>query len=201
MPAQTWNGITTPVGTDGWNPVLHMKGLADTADVIVPVSSVAHRDGLAATAPGGVLPIPTTVVRTDIPGYPIEIWDGATWSRQVQSSPFITTDENWEYGGGLIRTRAQGFTLVQLIGTMKRIGGGNIALSSTTDILMGTYIPAGWRPTVPASAFAPVATGTIHNGEPLVTVDANGQMILHLGTGSMTIAVGATLNFCMGWYQ
>lgn len=193
-----WNKSTTPAGPDGWNLTPDIGKALDTANVPVPVASQAERDGL--TPPGGKYP-GMMVIRMDISGCPVEIWDGLGWVRQVQSSPFITTDTNWQYGGGLIRTHAQGITMVQLIGTMKRVAGGNINFSSTTDVLMGTYIPAGWRPLVPSSAFVPVATGVVHNGEPLITVDESGQMVLHLGTGSMTIAVGATLNFSMGWYQ
>lgn len=201
MTAQTYNGATVPVGSDGWNPVKHVKEGFETAGLIVSVANEAERDALKDFAPGGVLPVPTTVVRMDVPSYPLEIWDGTTWNRQIQSSTFLTTDTNWQYGGGLIRTHAQGLKIVQLIGTMKRVAGGAINFTSTSDVLMGTYIPSGWRPPVPASAFVPVATGTVHNGEPLITVDSNGQMILHIGTGSMTIAIGATLNFSMGWYQ
>jgi len=77
--AQTWNKITVAVGSDGWNPVAHMKGLADTADVVINVASLAEANGLAALAPGGVLPVPTHICRTDIVGAPIMTWNGTKW--------------------------------------------------------------------------------------------------------------------------
>lgn len=79
MTAQTWNKLTVPVGSDAWNPVAHMKGIADTADVVISVSSAAEANGLAALAPGGVLPVPTHICRTDIVGAPIMTWNGTKW--------------------------------------------------------------------------------------------------------------------------
>lgn len=79
MTAQSWNKITVPVGSDAWNPVAHMKGIADTAKVVINVSSLAEANGLAALAPGGVLPVPTHICRTDIVGAPIMTWNGTKW--------------------------------------------------------------------------------------------------------------------------
>jgi len=59
--------------------------MADSISVIVGVSGTAERDGLAASYPGGTLPIPYYVSRKDVTGSPIEIWDGSTWTRYSRS--------------------------------------------------------------------------------------------------------------------
>ena len=79
MTAQTATGVTVPVGSDGWNPIAHIKGAFDTARTVIPVTSLAQRNGLAALFPGGVLPVPTVVARMDIVGVPLETWDGSEW--------------------------------------------------------------------------------------------------------------------------
>jgi hypothetical protein len=110
--AQTWNDITTAIGSDGWNVVAHMKGLADTADVVVSVASQAERDGLAALAPGGVLPIPTTVYRTDLGR--TETWDGVEWAGNVRHAEInyatasVPNNTAWGPGiGSIDATRSQ----------------------------------------------------------------------------------------------
>lgn len=76
----TWNKATVPVGTDPWSAVPDVKKSLDTAGLVFSVANVTERNGLAALAPGGVLPVPTLVWRVDLPGY--ESWDGTVW-RQV----------------------------------------------------------------------------------------------------------------------
>ena len=78
MTAQTANKATVPVGSDGWNPVVHIKQAVETTRSIIPVANEAERDGLAATFPGGVLPIPSYANRADN-GNVIEKWDGTKW--------------------------------------------------------------------------------------------------------------------------
>jgi len=82
MTTTGWNGPTLPTSGDGWNLITHLTNALNTAGLIIPIASEAQRSGLAALAPGGVLPIPTTIIRTDVTGSPMEIWDGTNWNRK-----------------------------------------------------------------------------------------------------------------------
>lgn len=82
MTAQTANKVTVPVGSDAWNLTTHLKGMAETTSSLIPVASVAERDALAALFPGGVLPIPTMITRTDEVGSPNYQWNGSIWLRK-----------------------------------------------------------------------------------------------------------------------
>ncbi|WP_426940255.1 hypothetical protein [Pseudarthrobacter sp. S6] len=194
----TWNKATVPAGTDPWNGVPDWKKAIETSGLVFGVANVTERNGLAATAPGGVLPVPTMVYRADLATY--ETWDGTVWNTQQKYSNFITTDTNWIYGGGLVKTITSGKTFIQLTGIMFRQAGGAVTVNVGTDVSMGVYIPSGWRPTVPISSLAPVTTGTVHNGEPIVTVDTTGALILHATVSTVAIASGAHLSFNTGWY-
>lgn len=79
MPTQTANKATVPAGSDGWNLVPDIKKAIETTGSIIKVASPAERDGLAALFPGGALPVPTHICRTDIVGAPIMTWNGTKW--------------------------------------------------------------------------------------------------------------------------
>lgn len=92
--AQTrYNKIVTITNDEVYDLATHMARLADSAGVIIKVSSAAERDGLAALA-GGTLPIPTTVMRTDLTGSPLEKWDGTKWNRSG------SLHHRWNRNGG-----------------------------------------------------------------------------------------------------
>lgn len=69
------NKIVTITNDEVYDLALHQARLADSANVVIRVSSAAERDALTKAA--GL-----TVARLDIPGQPIEIWDGTAWVRQ-----------------------------------------------------------------------------------------------------------------------
>ena len=77
MAIQTANKATVPAGSDAWNLTADIKKALETARIIVPVASQAERDGLAPLFPGGVLPVPTMVWRTDTQHY--QNWNGTGW--------------------------------------------------------------------------------------------------------------------------
>jgi len=80
----TWNKITVAAGTDPWNFVPDNKKAFDAAGVYFQVANDAERTGLAALAPGGVLPVPTMVFQTNTKRW--MTWDGAVWS--VPGNPY-----------------------------------------------------------------------------------------------------------------
>lgn len=73
----TWNKATTGAGTDPWQLVADMKKALETAGLVFSVANLTEQNGLAALAPGGVLPVPTLVFRTDLGAY--MSWNGTVW--------------------------------------------------------------------------------------------------------------------------
>jgi hypothetical protein len=73
----TWNKAEAPAGAEPWNYVSQVKRALDTAGLVFDVASDAERSALTAAAPGGVLPVPTMIYRTDLGRY--ESWNGTAW--------------------------------------------------------------------------------------------------------------------------
>lgn len=72
MPQTLTNGIKTPVNSDAYNLTADLATMGDSAKVVIGVTSTAHRDGLPKYQ--GL-----TVSRLDIPGAPLQTWDGTRW--------------------------------------------------------------------------------------------------------------------------
>lgn len=94
MPQNTYNKATTPAGPDAWNLTPDLKKMLETSNIPVPVSSQAERDGL--NPPGGKYP-GLTVMRLDIAGKPLEVYNGSSWDRHIaplvrSMSPHIGTN-------------------------------------------------------------------------------------------------------------
>lgn len=81
MPTTTpWNKDgEIPTGSSFWNLISDWLNDASKRKGIIPVSSDAERDALAAAAPGGVLLPGTTIRRLDRPGRPLHHWTGSAW--------------------------------------------------------------------------------------------------------------------------
>lgn len=75
-----YNGVEVFTNGDPYNLADDVAHAFATANLVIDVSSQAQRDGLAAAAPAGVLPVPTFVARMDLPGAPIQTWNGSTWT-------------------------------------------------------------------------------------------------------------------------
>lgn len=80
----TWNKATVAAGTDPYNLVPDTKKAIDTAGLVFGVADDTEKAGLAALAPGGVLPVPTHVFQTDKKRW--FTWDGAVWT--TTGSPY-----------------------------------------------------------------------------------------------------------------
>ena len=75
----TWNKATVEAGTDPWNLVPDNKKAIETSGLVFGVATTAERNGLAALAPGGVLPVPTLVRNAETGRY--ESWNGTRWAQ------------------------------------------------------------------------------------------------------------------------
>lgn len=73
----TWNKATVPAGTDPYSLVPDTKKAIDTAGLVFGVADDTEKAGLAALAPGGVLPVPTHVFQQDKKRW--FTWDGSAW--------------------------------------------------------------------------------------------------------------------------
>ena len=75
------NGVDVPTNSDPYNLTDDLAGAFMDANTVVPVASATVRDTYRDARPGLV----SIVVRTDITGLPLEIWDGTTWWRYSRS--------------------------------------------------------------------------------------------------------------------
>lgn len=75
------NGVDVPTNSDPYNLTDDLAGAFMDANTVVPVADAAARDAYRDSRPGKV----SIVVRTDITGLPLEIWDGTTWQRYSRS--------------------------------------------------------------------------------------------------------------------
>jgi len=137
VPTTRWNKIKTPVNSDAWNLAADLASMADSTGATIPVASQAERDGLVSLAPGGVLPIPTTVFRSDL-GY-TETWDGTAWIPNGASANIVTFGTGWSPFSGTHQPRVvrQG-KMVYLFGLVSSSSGASISNICT--------IPAAFQP-------------------------------------------------------
>lgn len=75
------NGVDVPTNSDPYNLTDDLAAAFMDANTVVPVADAAARDAYRDSRPGKV----SIVVRTDITGLPLEIWDGTTWQRYSRS--------------------------------------------------------------------------------------------------------------------
>lgn len=84
MPQTLYNGAIVPTNGDPYALTADLVKMCQSLNVPIPVTTLAQRDGLAALAPGGVLPVGTTVLRRDQSMF-VEKWDGTSWKTSAHS--------------------------------------------------------------------------------------------------------------------
>ena len=132
------NGIEVPTNSDDYKLTTDLANMADKAKVLISVPDAATRDGLAGAWPGGALPIPTHVYRTDVDA--IETWDGVKWTGYFDQD--------------LVLTNSGGTTFVNSIGgdpLNVTVRQGVATISGMVSRTLGTgttvaNIPTGARP-------------------------------------------------------
>ena len=77
-----FNGVEVFTNGDDYNLADDAAHAFQTANVVITIHTEAQRDGLAALAPGGVLPVPTFIYRTDLNRR--ETWNGVEWLGDVR---------------------------------------------------------------------------------------------------------------------
>jgi hypothetical protein len=180
MSQQTWQGITVPAGTDNWNLVPDVKKLVELGFYVIPVGSQASRDGL--TPPGGKY-AGMAVIRTDLPGQPIETWNGSKWLDY--STANVTLGGLYQaYGGGYgtpgYEKQPNGRTFMTgMAGTTSP----TITMLANTQYLIGT-IPSAIAP-VTGETFSP-GTGS-RMGACTLYVRADGNLHFESASGFSSI--------------
>jgi hypothetical protein len=102
MPQTLYNGAVVPVPSDAYALTDDMKKLCLSLNIPIPVTNQSARDGLAALAPSGVLPVGTIVVRKDQSMF-VEKWDGANWKTSghcewTRNNQVVPTNSPWGVG-------------------------------------------------------------------------------------------------------
>ncbi|UKA69590.1 hypothetical protein [Arthrobacter sp. FW306-06-A] len=130
----TWNKSTAPAGADGWNLTTDVRKAIETSNFPVPVSTVAERDALA--PPTGKY-AGMQVIRTDLPGCPVETWDGSAW-QGVSWVPYTPTWGGWaNLGDGFVSTGSY-FLIGKLCHVRMKLVAGGAGANMGTDQLAVT---------------------------------------------------------------
>lgn len=176
----TWQGITVPGGTDPWNLVPDAKKMIELGYYVIPVGSQAARDAL--NPPGGKY-YGLAVIRYDLPGQPIETWNGTKWLDY--SSGNVTLGglyQSYGAGYGTPAYEKQPNNRVFMAG-MAGTTGANITMLANTQYLIGT-IPSTLSPSSDET-FAP-GTGS-KMGACTLYVRSNGNLHFETASGFTSI--------------
>lgn len=148
--AQTrFNGIVTITNDEVYDLATHQARMADSTNVIKGVNSVTERNALAAAAPGGVLPVPTTVRRMDRAGKPLETWDGSVWLTGAKVAlPLFTTNYQADppRADGIAQ-QDPSYELVDGRVYLSGVASNKVTITFTGggEYILG-YLPVGYRP-------------------------------------------------------
>lgn len=192
-----YNGVEVFTDGDPYNLSADVAKAFRTANVTIDVASQAQRDGLAALAPGGVLPVPTFVYRTDLSLY--ETWNGSAWRSPIEGAA-VVTDANWSATGVVTRSQTpSGVNAVTVAERMLRTAASFTLTTSYLPILVG-FIPAGFRP---ANTYNGWALLTNASDAPVAAiwwrVTPSGDLQARLDSGSVLVDVNHRFNLSGNW--
>ena len=102
MTQTLYNGAVVPTNSDPYAITADLMKLALSLNVPIRVQDQAARNGLAAIAPGGVLPVGTEVLITGDPTMPKQKWNGSKWVQFVyaEASASVIVEPSLAYGTG-----------------------------------------------------------------------------------------------------
>lgn len=147
MPTTTANAASVPVGSDPYALTADLKKTVESVRSIIPISTAAQLTALPGLFPGGVLPVPTYVQRTDLAGTPLFSWDGAEWVQltgrahaEFTSAGLVGPAGNGVNWGALNPVAARTFNN----DFVESAGGGNIRfLREGTYAVTAVCLPGG----------------------------------------------------------
>lgn len=162
----------------------------------VPVRNTAERDEITVPANG------QKVTRLDVPGLPVETWDGGTteWVRELEST-LAVTDGFWSITGNLVKTRAGGRTQVTASLQLTRLTAA-ININTTDSALLIGMVPAAFRPVINHFFIGTSNTnGGTRYAEPQLVINNGGSLVgRSTSGGGVTIGVGYVLFISTTWF-
>lgn len=191
MSSTRQNKAVTITNDEVYDLATHQARLADSLNVVIPVANVTERDSLAKF--DGMV-----VCRRDLPGRPLEQWDGAGWlptpvQTGVYASPAIT---GFSITGNIIVEQMGAKKRVSVDLNLQRTGAG----LSITDpwVAIGAVIPSAGRGTAELKYAAIALTGGTNNNHATASVNpADGILSVRSIGATFTWTTNAvcTLNF------
>lgn len=102
MTQTLYNGAKVPTNSDDYALTEDLMKMCLSLNIPIPVPNEAARNGLAAIAPGGVLPIGTEVIITGDNTLPKQKWSGTKWVQfiyaEASASIAVANDTPWGSG-------------------------------------------------------------------------------------------------------
>lgn len=190
MTAQTANKVTVPVGSDGWNLTAHIKQAFESSKIIIPIGSDAERGTLPSLFPGGVLPNPTRIYRTDKRWD--ETWDGTQWIPSQISTIWTNASTTITTAGGrpgaltldTANSQNPSFITSPATGRLQVALAGVYAISWHANSLAGT------------SGYMSIKNQTETGTYQLINYPASGEQSVNIP--NLYLGAGAQVAFVMG---
>lgn len=184
--------ISVPIAGGGSPTVVLNPARYAAAGAPLPVYSATERDALDEY--DGL-----TVQRRDLPGRPLETYDGAAWFRDEAIS--WSTLGAWTTPNGTISRRWSGSKWeVNFIGHLVLSTDAPFTLTTAMAVI-GTAVPAGWTP-APGTAYG---TGAYSNNTPtyqgpiVARVDTSGVLSVAAVTGTLGVVQNCQFFIDISW--
>ncbi|WP_422934987.1 hypothetical protein [Sinomonas sp. P47F7] len=153
---------------------------------VVDIRSAAERAEMTSPALG------QRIARLDLAGVPLEVWDGTAWNLDRDFAAFKTTDTNWSWQGGIVRSKVLGQTQFSAAAIMTRVAGGSFAFG-TGDTLMGNFCPTAFLPPGNVYLAVSITNGGALVGQAQLVITTTGDFVLRTFSGSMTFPAGGVM--------
>jgi hypothetical protein len=187
------NKIVTITNDEVYDLATHQARMADSATVVIRVSSAAERDALA-------LPAGWWVSRTDRNGDLEGSLGGGVYRTAEETILPTVSDPLWAFTGQLKRScGTDGKYTVALAERMARVSG-SFTLTTTYITLIAGFIPVNWRPAVMFNGWALL---TAADDNPLATIwfriTPAGDLQARLDSGSISVVAGLRFALSGNW--
>jgi|SRR5690349_5303316 len=178
MPQTRKNKIQVPLNSDAYNLVPDLTTMADTANVFPKVASASERNGLTSPVNGD------KVVRTDLPGAPLETYNGTAWQEDwIDFGAPVALAGNWTVSGHFwgqrygARIFVTGAVLIGRITSTLSLTGGGVSYTNLGQIIPSAACGTG---------------GSFPSLQKLLFLSGNGasdlvEANINLGTGEILV--------------
>lgn len=209
MPQQLENKIIVPINPDSFQPTQQLAEMGNSTNPIIPVLTRAERDALT-KHPG------LTVSRLDMPGVPLQIWDGDSWEHQGRNKKTLFANSGLTNvtgtGSRLLADLALGtadyarimVSNAQIAISVDTINSGVYQIYAAVSLMQASVsnaqgkLPLSWG--VPGNYRQ---AATITTGEILVPANAQplARMWMQTISGSVSTTVDSDVNVTKFWVE